>query len=134
MKAGREHRVPLAERALEILHAVAPLRKAADGLVFPGQVMRRPLSDVALSQAVKAAGTPELTLHGFRSTFRDWCAEATNYPREIAEAALAHTNRDKTEAAYQRGDVIDKRRRLMAEWAEFCARPAIVAEVVPIRA
>ncbi|MGH7160875.1 MAG: tyrosine-type recombinase/integrase [Acetobacteraceae bacterium] len=134
MKAGREHRVPLAERALEILHAVAPLRKAADALVFPGQVMRRPLSDVALSQVVKAAGGQETTVHGFRSTFRDWCAEATAYPREVCEAALAHTNRDKTEAAYFRADLFERRRRLMAEWAEFCARPAIAAEVVAIRA
>ena len=77
----------------------------------------------------------DLTVHGFRSTFRDWCAEATNYPREIAEAALAHTLRDKVEAAYRRGDALEKRRRLMAEWADYCARPAPAsAEIVPIRA
>src|SRR4051794_33258500 len=67
-------------------------------------------------------------------TFRDWCAEATNYPRELAEAALAHTLRDKVEAAYQRGDLMEKRRRLMAEWAAFCARPVVAGEVVALRA
>lgn len=96
--------------------------------------MHRPLSDVALSKAVKVAGGAEMTLHGMRSTFRDWCAEATGYPREVCEAALAHTNRDKTEAAYFRADLFERRRRLMEEWAEFCARPAVSAEVVPIRA
>lgn len=110
-------------------------RKAADALVFPGgRIIRQPLSDVALSHAVKAAGGQETTLHGMRSTFRDWCAEATGYPREVCEAALAHTNRDKTEAAYFRADLFERRARLMAEWAEFCARPAVAAEVVPIRA
>ena len=76
----------------------------------------------------------DLTARGFRSTFNDWCAEATNYPREVAEAALAHTFRDKTEAAYQRGDLMEKRRRLMAEWATFCARPTVAGEVLALRA
>ncbi len=76
----------------------------------------------------------DVTVHGFRSTFRDWCAEATNYAREVAEAALAHTLRDKTEAAYQRGDLMEKRRRLMAEWAAFCRRSAPAGEVVTLRA
>ncbi len=134
MKAGREHRIPLSARAIEILQDVKPLRKAADSLVFPGGRARQALSDVALSNAVKAAGGAETTLHGFRSTFRDWCAEATNYPREVCETALAHTNRDKTEAAYFRADLFERRRRLMDEWAEFCSRPAVGAKVVPIRA
>ena len=80
------------------------------------------------------AARSALIAHGFRSTFRDWCAEATNYPREVAEAALAHTLRDKTEAAYQRGDLMEKRRRLMAEWAMFCVRTAAVGAVVSLRA
>ena len=79
-------------------------------------------------------GRGDMTAHGFRSTFRAWYAEATNYPREVAEAALAHTLRDKTEAAYQRGDLMEKRRRLMVEWTAFCARTVPVGEVVPLRA
>jgi integrase len=135
-KAGRGHRVPLTKAALAILEKMAELR--TDGrpgaLVFPGGRSGRPLSDVALAKAIRAAGWTDATTHGFRSSFRDWCAEATNYPRELAEKALAHTLSDKVEAAYQRGDMFDKRRRLMSEWAEFCARPIVAAEVVPIRA
>jgi integrase len=77
---------------------------------------------------------PDLSVHGFRSCFRDWCAEATNYPREIAEAALAHLLTDKTEAAYQRGDMLERRRQLMEDWSKFCSRPAAIRDVVPIRA
>jgi len=80
-------------------------------------------------------GRDDVTMHGFRSTFRDWAAEATSYPREVAEAALAHVNKDRVEAAYLRGDHLEKRRRLMADWAEYCARQAPVgATVMPIRA
>jgi integrase len=89
---------------------------------------------MAMAMLLGRMGRDDLTVHGFRSTFRDWCAEATNHPRELAEAALAHTLRDKVEAAYQRGDLMEKRRRLMGEWAAFCARPAPAGEVVPIRA
>ncbi len=137
MKAGREHRVPLSDATLGLLRGVAKLRtdsKAADGFVFPGGKAGKTLSSMALLMLLRRMERSDLTAHGFRSTFRDWCAEATNYPREVAEAALAHTLRDKTEAAYQRGDVMEKRRRLMAEWAAFCARPAAVGEVVPLRA
>jgi integrase len=73
-------------------------------------------------------------VHGFRSTFRDWCAEATHCPRELAEAALGHALRDKVEAAYQRGDVLERRHRLMNEWAAFCGKPMIAGEIVPLRA
>ncbi len=77
---------------------------------------------------------PDITVHGFRSSFRDWCAESTNHPRELAEAALAHTVRDKTEAAHQHGDLFEKRARLMGDWARFCARrPDATAMVVPLR-
>ncbi len=134
MKPGREHRVPLSDAALAILEEVKPLRRKPEDLVFSGQRQGKQLSDVAVSKSVKAAGGAELTLHGMRSTFRDWAAEATNYPREVAEAALAHVLKDKTEAAYQRGDLLEKRARLMADWAEFCGRPPVSAEVVPIRA
>ena len=97
------------------------------GFVFPGGKAGKPLSSMALLMLLRRMERGDLTAHGFRSTFRDWCAEATNYPREVAEAALAHMLRDKTEAAYQRGDLMEKRRRLMAEWATFCARPAAAA-------
>lgn len=137
MKGGRDHRVPLSDAALDLLRAVAPLRAhpGPDALLFPGGRPGRPLSDVALADALAGAGGESVTVHGMRSAFRDWCAEATNYPREIAEAALAHANRDKTEAAYARTDHMERRRRLMGEWAGFLARPmAEGAEVVPIRA
>lgn len=135
MKAGREHRVPLSDDVLDVLRNLAKLRDdpKADGYVFPGGKAGKPLSSMALLMLLRRMKRGDLTAHGFRSTFRDWCAEATNYPREVAEAALAHTLRDKTEAAYQRGDLLEKRRRLMGEWATFCARPAAAGEVVPLR-
>ncbi|MDE2580911.1 MAG: integrase arm-type DNA-binding domain-containing protein [Rhodospirillales bacterium] len=134
MKAGREHRVPLCAEALAVLRDVAPLRdRKAGELVFPGAKRGKPLSDMSLTAVLRRMKRGDLTVHGFRSTFRQWCAEATNYPRELAEAALAHTLRDKVEAAYQRGDMMEKRRRLMAEWATFCGRPQAAGEVVPLR-
>ncbi|HQT83855.1 MAG: hypothetical protein B7Z58_01765 [Acidiphilium sp. 37-64-53] len=132
-KSGREHRIPLPKAALAILHDLKPLQRAPDGLVFPGGRLGSPLSDVALSKALKAAAGEGFTVHGCRSGFRDWCAEMTAYPREIAETALAHSNPDKTEAAYQRGDLLDKRRRLMEEWAVYLTTTARTAEAVPIR-
>ncbi|HME25958.1 MAG TPA: integrase arm-type DNA-binding domain-containing protein [Acetobacteraceae bacterium] len=134
MKAGREHRVPLSAPALDVLRAVTKLGTASDAFVFPGARRGKPLSSMAMLMLLRRMGRGDLTAHGFRSTFRDWCAETTAYPREVAEAALAHTLRDKVEAAYQRGDLMEKRRRLMAEWAAFCAQPATTGEVVPIRA
>jgi integrase len=131
MKAGREHRVPLSEEASALLREMGGL--GADGFVFPGLKDGSALSDVALAKAVVVAGGNGATVHGFRSTFRDWCAEATNCPRELAEAALAHALKDKTEAAYQRSDVLEKRRRLMAEWAAFCGREMVTGEVVTLR-
>jgi integrase len=123
MKAGQEHRVPLSDAALAILKAVAPLKSAPDGLVFPGGRKGKPLSDVAVSKAL-AAVAEGATVHGMRSSFRDWAAENTSYPREVAEAALAHTNRDKVEAAYRRSDLFDQRARLMMQWAAYCTCPA----------
>ena len=131
MKGGREHRVPLSSHALRVLETVAPLRKY--DWVFEGRAGKA-LTDKAMIRVLRRIDRPDLTVHGFRSTFRDWAAEATNHPREVAEAALAHALRDKTEAAYQRGDLMEKRRRLMEEWSKFCAGPAMPAEVVPIRA
>lgn len=136
MKAGREHRVPLSEPALAILREMAEKRtgSADTDFVFPGQRPKRPLSQMAFSMLMRRLGYGDLTVHGFRSTFRDWCGESTNYPRELAEAALAHTLKDKTEAAYARSDLLDKRRSLMAAWGAFCSRPeAPAGDVVPMR-
>jgi integrase len=133
MKAELEHRVPLSDAALAVLDAVAPLWDA-DGWLFPGTSHGKPLSNMAMIMLLRRMGHGDLTVHGFRSTFRDWAAEATNHPREIAEKALAHVVGDETERSYQRGDLLEKRRRLMNDWATFCARSAALAEVVPIRA
>ncbi|MHB2210684.1 tyrosine-type recombinase/integrase [Methylobacterium sp. CM6257] len=117
MKAGREHRVPLSDRAREIL---AGLREAGQGeLVFPGNKPGRPLSTMALEMLLRRMEV-DATVHGFRSAFRDWAAEQTSAPREVAEAALAHTNKDKVEAAYFRTDLFEKRRALMSQWNEYC--------------
>jgi integrase len=123
--------VPLSAAAVAILHAVQPHQRAADGLAFPGGVVGKPMSDVALNKALAAAGGDAVTVHGMRSTFREWAADAIATPREIAEAALAHVNKDKTEAAYLRGDHFDRRRVLMDAWAAHCQRVP-VANVVPI--
>jgi integrase len=125
MKAGREHRVPLSDAALAIL---AALPKGGPGArVFP-------LSQMALLMLLRRMGRGELTVHGFRSTFRDWAAERTAFPAEVAEMALAHTVGDKVEAAYRRGDLFEKRRQLAAAWATFCAAPpSAAAGFVPLR-
>jgi len=113
MKSGREHRVPLSERAVEIIRA------QPDGeYLFPG--LRGHLSNAAMLALLKRMGRNDITIHGFRSTFRDWTAETTSYPREVCEMALAHTIGDKAEAAYRRGDLFEKRRRLMADWSKYC--------------
>ena len=121
MKAKREHRVPLSAPALAVLETARELSDGA-GLVFAGGRLGRPLSDVALSKALhRAAGTQAVTVHGLRSTFRDWTAEQTDFPRDVAEMALAHAIGDKVEAAYRRGDLFDKRRDLMEAWGRFAA-------------
>lgn len=134
IKAGREHRVPLSAPALAILKT---MHKAREGeLVFPGGRRGMGLSSNALLALLKRMGREDVTPHGFRSTFRDWCAEQTNYPRDVAEAALAHAIGDKVEAAYRRGDMFEKRARLMEDWAVYCgtvAKPEKAAKVVPIR-
>ena len=130
MKSGKEHRVPLSKRAVEIL---ASLPHNGE-FIFQGRGGGKTLSKRGLIAALHGMGRTDLTVHGFRSTFRDWVAERTNYPREVAEMALAHAIGDKTEAAYRRGDLFDKRRALMAEWARYCASlPATLGDVVPLR-
>ena len=119
MKAGREHRVPLNDIAMSVLLKMAELDQRPDGHVFPGQKDGRSLAAMAILRILRRIGRGDLTSHGFRSSFRDWCAEATDYPREVAEMALAHTISDKVEAAYRRGDLMEKRVALMAEWSAF---------------
>lgn len=121
MKAGRAHRVPLSDRAMEILERMSVLRRNSgpEAFVFEGQKPGRPLSDMTLSMPIRRAALP-LTIHGFRSAFRDWCAEATSTPREVAEACLAHVVKDQAEAAYARTDHFDKRRHVMEVWCSFC--------------
>lgn len=118
MKTGKEHRVPLPDRALDILHEAKAT--AINDYVFPGQRENRPLSDMTLAKALKTAGGGDFTVHGFRSSFRDWVAEETHFQREVAEAALAHTVGDSVERAYRRGDALAKRRELMKAWATYC--------------
>jgi integrase len=114
MKAGREHRVPLSGRAIEIVERMAEIRTG--DLVFPGRRRRRPLSNPSLARLCPALATA----HGFRSAFRDWAGEETSFPREIAEQALAHATGGAVEQAYRRGDSLEKRRGLMQAWAQFC--------------
>ncbi|MEP0322773.1 MULTISPECIES: integrase arm-type DNA-binding domain-containing protein [Hyphomicrobiales] len=117
MKGGREHRVPLTDRMVNILDAVEPIRTG--DYVFPGQKPGRPLSVMALEMVLRRMKIEDATVHGFRSSFRDWAAEETSFPREVAEAALAHVVGDATERAYRRGDALEQRRRLMNAWADF---------------
>ena len=118
MKAGREHRVPLSAAAIGLLERLP--RKEGVELVFPG-TKARPLSDMTLTAVLRRMRVDAVP-HGFRSTFRDWCAERTSYPSEVAEMALAHAVGDKVEAAYRRGDLYEKRVRVMADWAAFLNR------------
>jgi integrase len=126
MKAGREHRVPLSGRAIEIVERMAEIRTG--DLVFPGRRRRRPLSNTSLARLCPALATA----HGFRSAFRDWAGEETSFPREIAEQALAHATGGAVEQAYRRGDALEKRRALMQAWAQFC-EPGASGSVVIMR-
>ena len=128
MKGGREHRVPLSADALALLRALPRLDGSPWVFFAPRGGM---LSDMTVSAVCRRMGV-EAVPHGFRSTFRDWAAEATNHPREVAEQALPHVNADKVEAAYRRSDLFERRRALMEEWARFC-RGAALKKVVAIR-
>jgi integrase len=131
MKAAREHRVPLSDAALAIVKAMAAIRQS--DFLFPGQSAGRPLSNMALLMLLRRMGYADLTVHGFRSSFRDWCAERTAFPAEVAEMALAHSVGDKVEAAYRRGDLLQKRRQLADAWAKFCAAPVVTGEILVLR-
>jgi integrase len=134
MKAGVEHRIPLSEQALAVLGRVAATK--VNDVVFCGQKLGRPLSNMALLMMLRRMGRDDITVHGFRSTFRDWAADRTAFPREVVEAALAHTVVNKTEAAYRRTDLFEKRRPLMQKWGSFCDQQVTGdgATVVPLRA
>lgn len=127
MKAGKEHHIPLSDAAIAVIKAMPKIEGGA--IVFPG-VKGKPLSDASLGSVLKRMKRTDLTAHGFRSTFRDWAGESTAYPREVIEHALAHQLKDKAEAAYARGTSFDKRRRLMADWAKFCAAAAVTGAAV----
>jgi integrase len=124
MKAGREHRVPLSEPAIQLLEAL-PTEEGND-FVFIGGRRGSGLSNMAMLELMRDL-RPDYVPHGFRSTFKDWCAETTNYPNLLSEMALAHKISNETEAAYRRGDLLDKRRRLMRDWARFCATAPVEA-------
>jgi integrase len=131
MKGGREHKVPLSNAAAALLKKMAAVRRS--DYVFPGARDGRPVGENTPSRLAKEAAGADITVHGLRSTFRDWAAERTNFPREVAEMALAHAIPNAVEAAYRRGDLFDKRRKLMEAWAEFCGKPQGGSAAVPLR-
>ena len=134
VKSRLVHRVPLSPAALAVLKTVwIEGVSTDDDYVFPGAKGGKPLSSMAMLMLLKHMERSDLTVHGFRSTFRDWAAEQTNFPRDVAEAALAHVISDAVERAYRRGDLFAKRKQLMGAWARFCAAPATSGEVVPLR-
>ena len=119
MKIPREHRIPLSSAAMDILRGLEGERRG-EAFVFTGRRPNGQLSNMALLMTLKRMDRADITTHGFRSTFRDWAAERTDFPAEVAEAALAHAVADKVEAAYRRGDLFDKRRVLMQAWGDYC--------------
>jgi integrase len=128
MKAGAEHRVPIGQALQRVLEAIP---RTASPFLFPGKP-KRSMTTAALLKTVQEL-RPGLTAHGFRSTFRDWAADQTAYAREVAEAALAHAVKDKTEAAYRRSDLFEKRARMMDAWARYLATSKPAGQVVPMQ-
>jgi integrase len=130
MKKGEKaHRVPLCARAMAILASLP----RESGFIFPGPSQNKPISNWAMLELLKGMNDDGLTVHGFRSTFRDWASEATHYPPAVAEMALAHTIKDKVEAAYRRGDLLPKRKLLMADWEKFCLSAPIEGKVLSMQ-
>jgi integrase len=129
MKAGKEHQVPLSRRAIELLESIP---RTSGGYVFPGAKPKSPLSNMAMLELLRRVRGDGLTVHGFRSTFRDWAGDRTHYPREVIEHALAHQIKDKAEASYRRSDALEKRRRLMEEWAKYCSSPVRQGQVMAL--
>ena len=134
MKAGKEHRIPLCKRTLAILQEMQAHRLADHGFVFPGSKVGRPIADTVLLRLLQRMGRGDLTAHGFRATFKTWASDRTPFQNEIVEAALAHVVGSKVEQAYQRGDMFEKRRRLMQQWEMFCtAAPTAHGKVVSLK-
>jgi integrase len=132
MKAQREHRVPLSSRCIEILHKASNLRQS--DFIFSGGRANKGLSNAAMDKLLQVTMNYDCTVHGFRSSFRDWAGERTHYPSDLCEMALAHTIRNKTEAAYRRGDMLEKRRQMMNDWQKFCETAITTgSDIVPIR-
>jgi integrase len=129
MKSNRPHRVPLSKRAIELLRAMP---RDSSGYIFPGSIAGKPISNTAMLKLLTDMRSG-LTVHGFRSAFSDWARERTAYPRDVIEMCLAHTIKDKSEAAYRRGDALEKRRRLMESWSQYCDSPATGATVTTLR-
>jgi integrase len=133
MKARRDHRVPLSKAAVQLLQNL-PRDPESDFVFISPMAKREPLSNMALLATLKRMDRSDLTAHGFRSTFRDWAAETTAYPDAVVEMALAHAIGNAVEAAYRRGDLFEKRKRLMADWASYCATASRqTADIVQIR-
>jgi integrase len=132
MKGGKEHRVPLSSAAMAIIERMLATRDGDDPLIFPGAAAGRPLGHHSLRRMLEALGRTDITPHGFRSTFRDWVAEKTNFPSEIAEMALAHRVGDATLRAYKRTDLDEKRRQLAEAWSRYCTEPR--GQVIPLGA
>jgi integrase len=130
MKGGREHRVPLSPRAIEILDEMYAVRES--DFIFAGRGAGRPLGAAAFAQLLQRMGHGDVTIHGFRSTFRDWAGERTSFPKELAEMSLAHLVGSDVERAYARSDLFEKRRKLLESWAQYCAKPNGAGAVVPI--
>jgi len=124
MKMKRDHRVPLSPPAIKLLEQLRPENAKPEHFVFHNDSRARPISNMAMIQLLARMGRAEITVHGFRSSFRDWVLEATEHPRDLAELSLAHVNRDKVESAYARGDAIERRAKMMNDWAAFCGKPA----------
>lgn len=131
MKAGREHRVPLSARAFAIVKELAKVHSG--DFIFAGQARKKPLSNMAMDMMLRRMKRENATVHGFRSSFRDWAGNVSNFPREVTETALAHVIGDKAEQAYRRSDALEKRRKLMEAWATYC-EPRKAGNVLPLRA
>jgi integrase len=129
-KTGKQHKVPLSDAAIAILKDMLAIRRS--DYIFPGQKEGRPIGHNALWEMAKRASGADITVHGLRSTFKDWASECTSFPNEVSEMALGHTIRSAVEKAYRRGDLFEKRRRLMDAWAEYCGKQA-TSKVVALR-
>jgi integrase len=133
MKGEKEHFIPLSDPALAVFR-LARAKAGESAFVFPGARSKiKPLSNMACLELLKQMGHGDVTVHGFRSSFRDWAGESTSHAREVIEHAMSHQLKDKAEAAYARGTMLERRRGLMAHWAAYCAQPALTPGVVPIR-